>query len=185
MRKRMIMLSVALTGSLTFGAFATQPSSQLTNAADSEAAATAVVMSTIKQQQLHQRDIDLAFALIKSRYDLEQYLSTTPVDKSPLRFLPQEKRQQFLDSLQFNSKGLAGFSYTSITSSGLSATQIRNVLRLFGMQGATSALKGARTMNHTDELLMASPDLLDHKDMECSKRATCSPYSGDICTSNC
>lgn len=184
MKKQMVVCAVALM-SVASVAFAAQPSDGLTGTKNSNASESAIIVSTIRQQQLHQRNIDLAFAPVKSRVDLSKYLAKTSIAKSPLRYIPPQKRHRFLSSLRFNSKGLTSFSYKPLVSSGLSATQIRNILSLFGMQSAASTFKGARVLSHKDELIMAYPNLLDHEDYMCESRATCATWTGKICTSNC
>lgn len=186
MNKQMIVCAAALM-SVASVAFAAQPSDGLTGAKNSSASESAIIVSTIRQQQLHQQNIDLAFAPIKSQVDLNHYLSTTKNAKSPFRYLPKFNKQMFLKSLQFGPKGLSTFNYKALVSAGLSASQIREILSLFGMQGLVPMFKGARILDKTDKLLMSSPSLIKsgYVGYRCVKHGACAAAPDMVCTDNC
>ncbi len=91
-----------------------------------------------------QRELDRALAPIKSYSELQSYLQTFPMSASPLNKLSPAARKRFLDSLQFNEKGLTTFRSADLESE-LSVSEIYAVLSLFGEQSIAGRLfRGAR-----------------------------------------
>lgn len=101
---------------------------------------------------VHQRALDEARAPIKSQADLQKYLSTEQAS-SPLNKLTSESKNRFLSSLVFSDKGLASYNYEELQDQ-LTASQIYDILGLFGAQATTSLIKGAAVENNVDRLIM-------------------------------
>ena len=118
---------------------------------------------------------------IKSAAELDAYLSTTP--NTPLDRLSEEARQQFISSLVFSDKGLASFRKTDLEA--LSASEIADILRLFGTEHATSLIQRAKVTTEQDRGVMRARPVGDHDGYWCSGRGTCSEQLNSICTSNC
>jgi hypothetical protein len=139
------------------------------------------------------RGQELAFLLapVKTKDDLDRYqeeLRQNPEARSPLNLLSPAARDRFLNSLVFTEQGLGGYQYGDLQRQ-LTASQIYQVLSLFGAQHTTSLLKGARIESRADQLIMESEVAVvppaDYKDMECVSRATCGPRILYICMSSC
>jgi hypothetical protein len=126
---------------------------------------------------------------IRSQSDLERYLSSTSNSVSPLRALSAGARDRFISSITFNAKGITGFHYTDLQSE-LTASQVYDVLKLFGAEKDVAIIPNVRIETSADKRMidsfrkveMVGPDYVDHW---CSSRATCSAREGSICTSNC
>ncbi len=137
---------------------------------------------------------ELAFLLapVKSKADLDQYqeqLRQNPEARSPLNLLSPAARDRFLNSLVFTDRGLGGYQYRDLQAQ-LTASQIYQLLSLFGAQHTTSLLKGARVESKADQIIMENDFEIvqppaDYKDMECVSRATCGPRLNYICMSGC
>jgi hypothetical protein len=127
--------------------------------------------------------------IIRSQAGLQQYLSTAG-SASPLNALSSGARQRFLSSLTFNAAGLTGFTYLDLQNE-LTASQVSDVLALFGAQKDVRLIPNVQVVTAADKrTISAFVDPVngvdgDHPDFRCESRATCSPYTGDICTSNC
>ncbi len=129
--------------------------------------------------------------ILRSRSDLQRYLSATATTNSPLRALSSGARERFLSSITFGAKGISGFRYADLQSE-LTASQSYEVLRLFGVQKDVAIIPNVRADTSADKrVIRASPfmakhiDGSDYRDYRCASRATCSQSPGDICTSNC
>ncbi|WP_143073980.1 hypothetical protein [Roseateles sp. YR242] len=149
----------------------------------------------------NQVEINRLLAPIKSAQDLYDYLNKKPPE-SPLDKLSPSAKRRFVDSLQFNEKGLTTFQYTDLESE-LSTSEIYQVLALFGVQHHAASIRGARVSSATDlliknSLLVCDPSFaaqgiraattgicIDYPDYQCIKRGTCESAGGKICTSNC
>lgn len=103
-----------------------------------------------RAQEMLNEDIALSLAPIRSQAELQSYLRTTPKSTSPLERLSPAAKKRFLASLSFNENGITGFSYDDLESE-LTASQIYQVLSLFGAQHITSQLGGARVEAAIDE----------------------------------
>ncbi|MDP5141655.1 hypothetical protein ORJ00_02730 [Rheinheimera baltica] len=142
-----------------------------------------------------ERHIALDLAVIKSTADIYKL----DVAESPLSLLSSDTRNRFIDSLVFNERGLAGFSYIGLEAE-LTPSQIYKLLGYFGAQHLASVMTNARTETSTDILIlnqqppyqplrgkeitpMGPPG--DHKGYACSERATCRESAGAICMSSC
>lgn len=142
-----------------------------------------------------EKHIALELAVIKSSADIYKL----DVDDSPLNLLSSDTRNRFIDSLVFNERGLAGFSYIELEAE-LTPSQIYKLLSYFGAQHLASLMTNARTETSTDILIlnqqpryqtlraneitpMGPPG--DHKGYACSERATCRESAGAICMSSC
>ncbi|MDQ6942455.1 MAG: hypothetical protein M3169_08085 [Candidatus Eremiobacteraeota bacterium] len=96
-----------------------------------------------------------------------------------------------MSSITFGKKGISGFRYADLQSE-LTASQVYDVLRVFGVQKDLAIVPNVRVDTPADERVMrafpftAKPiDGGDYRDYRCASRATCSQSPGDICTSNC
>lgn len=166
----------------------------------------------VKEPISKQRAIDEARAPVKSASDLRDYLATESAT-SPLSHLSPAAKQRFLDSLVFGEKGLGSYSYEPLQSE-LTASQIYDVLSLFGAQATTHLIKGAAIETNADRLIM-QPNVVitcgpendfcggmggggsgggssgggdgdgDHPDYACASRATCIQQSQAICMHSC
>lgn len=122
-------------------------------------------------------------ALIQSIEDLNDHLQSTA--DSPLHRLSPAARQRFVDSLVFGENGLGGYQYADLEAE-LTASEIYDVLALFGAERTTSMITGARITNAADEAIMQmrrGDD--DHKGYKCSGPGSCYTDTNSICTSNC
>lgn len=131
------------------------------------------------------RELSYVLAPVKSAADLAAYVATTPKNVSPLERLSPAAKNRFLKGLVFNERGLAGFDYSDLQAE-LSATEIYQVLRLFGAEHTASLIRDARTESHSDRIItrmMLPPE--DHEGYKCSSRATCSSWPSSICMSSC
>ena len=127
--------------------------------------------------------------ILRSARDLQRYLSAPGT--SPLGALSSGARERFLSSITFGAKGISGFRYADLQSE-LTASQVYDVLRLFGVQKDVAIIPNLRVDTPADKRVIsrfpfvAKPsDGGDYRDYRCASRATCSQSPGDICTSNC
>jgi hypothetical protein len=119
--------------------------------------------------------------IIQSAEQLDSYLQST--SNSPLHLLSADARQRFIASLVFSDRGLGSFRYTELEK--LSATEIAQILGLFGVERTTSLITKARVSTEADKALMRFVPLKDHEGYDCTGRATCRKSIDAICTSNC
>jgi hypothetical protein len=128
---------------------------------------------------------------IGSEGALQRYLSATATSGTPLDALSSDARERFLSSITFGANGISGFHYADLQSE-LTASQIYDLLLLFGAQKDVAIIPNVRVETSADRLVMtriATPsqraDGRDYRDYRCASRATCSVSPGDICTSRC
>ncbi|MDP5211291.1 hypothetical protein [Microbulbifer sp. 2205BS26-8] len=138
---------------------------------------------------IKKRERDILSAPIKNQEELENYLAITPIENSPLNALSEIERELFINSLVFTKRGLAGFDY-SMLSYGPTATEVYNILALFGSQSTTPFLPGLTIASESDSSIMAvekiiqgDPLLLDslciwNTDI---RQFFCGQYSLEIC----
>lgn len=88
--------------------------------------------------------IDQLLAPVKSADDLRAFLSKAKASENPLSKLDVQARQDFIESISFNEKGLTGYNY-SILESNLTLPQIRNVLALFGSQTSIRNFRSSKS----------------------------------------
>ena len=139
----------------------------------------------IQQQALDQSKLDYLGAQIKSREDLNSYLSTTPINKSPFDHLSLGAKSRFLSSLVFNEKGLVGYSYADLVAE-LPASEIYKVLSLFGAQSTVPSIKGAKIASESDKLAVHPNTVCTGTSgYECSGPHTCRLESQSMCMSGC
>ncbi|XUP37050.1 hypothetical protein WAE31_04235 (plasmid) [Xanthomonas axonopodis pv. vasculorum] len=103
------------------------------------------------------------------------YLAKKPID-SPLNALSAPAARRFVESLEFNEKGVTTFSYREL--SGLTARRVYAILSLVGIQSATQSVPGLLIENDADRTIMAprkiTPQMkADYDDYRCEARATC------------
>jgi hypothetical protein len=129
--------------------------------------------------------------VLRSPGDLQRYLAATAHSVSPLSALSGGARERFLASITFNEKGVTGFHYDDLQA-GLTASQIVDVLHLFGVEKDVAIIPNVRVESAADRRVIRSLvdpvepiDGTDYKDYYCSSRGTCSPAQTAICTSNC
>jgi hypothetical protein len=131
-------------------------------------------------------------APIQSAEELSAYLDST--SESPLNRLSEPARERFIDSLVFSDNGLGSYRFDDLEAE-LSATQVYQVLSLFGVEYTTPLLQGARVSTEVDKAIMSvrrlpgtGGDLTlaeDHKGYKCSGPGSCYTDLNSICTSNC
>lgn len=161
------------------------------------------VKSSSHLLQNPQRQIDEARAAIKSESDLRDYLLAEQ-PSSPLNKLSPEGKAKFLSSLRFGDQALGGYNY-EVLEKELTASQIYDVLSLFGAQATTHLLTGARVQTKTDALIMkpqainrpCGPNIescdsgggdggdTDYHDYGCGRPHTCISEPGSICMHSC
>ena len=184
---------------LVFGLSAAIPALSLSAPFPTPPAATVASVDAdyLRSLELQRRDKDLALAKIKSSADLTAYMGAMP-KSSPLLRLSAAERGRFLQSLTFNEKGVTSFDYSDLQAT-LSASEIYEVLSLFGAQRVTPLIKGARINSEADRAIMASPSNMasplqlspgigmgdDHDGYRCESPHTCVLWSGRICMSGC
>lgn len=140
--------------------------------------------------ELAERDLAYRLAPIKSAVDVRSYVAKNARVKTPLSGLSKGAQQRFLQSLVFTDMGLASFDYRDLRAE-LTATQIHELLGLFGAQRSTKAIPDLRIANSTDAAIAGyggedAFEPVDYPDMWCESRATCRPSTGGICIgSNC
>lgn len=92
---------------------------------------------------------------IRNHNDLDNYLASHEVNKTPLGMLSVGARERFLKELVFGPKGgLAGF-YTGDLESELTISQIYELLALFGEQQYTFSMQDAKVLTSRDQALKA------------------------------
>jgi hypothetical protein len=90
---------------------------------------------------------------IRSRADLDRYRAATASSGSPLDALSPAGRRRFLASLRFNRSGITGFSYADLQSE-LTASQIYDVLKLFGAEKDVAIIPHVRVETPRDRQVM-------------------------------
>ncbi|UOF13577.1 hypothetical protein IEQ11_17745 [Lysobacter capsici] len=156
----------------------------------------------VAELSLMQQEIDSATAPIKSRQQLQRYLSRTP--EAPLHKLPDSAKRNFINSLIFTGKGLGSYSYLPLADH-LSATEIYQTLSLFGVQSSTGVIPKLKAHTTVERSIMARPtsDFCETPDSPlcqagggtktdyiCSSdpwddKYSCTYSFGDICTKSC
>ena len=136
-----------------------------------------------------ERQLAHVSAPIKTETDLRDYLATSTEGSTRFDALSPGARQRFVQSLVFTEKGLASFDYRDIQSE-LTASEIYQLLSLFGAQRSTGVIPSPRVETPTDaaimDLVIELPPFADYPDYECKSRATCSGRVGSICIgANC
>ncbi|MBI1365379.1 MAG: hypothetical protein GC153_05420 [Alphaproteobacteria bacterium] len=145
------------------------------------------------QVELRHQAIEQALAPIKSKADLDRYLSTATV--SPLDWLSSNAKWEFIGSLVFHERGLASYRY-DVLAKELTPTQIYQLLSLFGAQHTTSMIKGAKIVTDTDKLIMEGatvssnvisrgPPGEDHENFKCIGDHNCIKSLDYICMTGC
>jgi hypothetical protein len=130
--------------------------------------------------------------IIRSQSDLQQYLSATAAIGSPLGALSSGARDRFLSSITFGAKGITGFHYTDLQSE-LTASQIHDVLALFGAEKDVAIIPNVRVETAADKRTISALPIVpggggdgpDYPGYKCISRATCTTSPGDICMSSC
>lgn len=127
---------------------------------------------------------------IASKSDLANYLKLVPISESPLSYLSRGARNRFLDGLVFTSHGVGSY-FSRELDMELTASQIYEVLSLFGLQGDTPHFKGARVVNDVDNAIMSLGHLRPPPDnnMYCQGNGGgmywCVPIDGNSCSDAC
>ncbi|WP_448098081.1 hypothetical protein [Luteibacter yeojuensis] len=149
-----------------------------------------------------QRQIDEARAPIKSEADLQNYL-VAEQPNSPLNKLSPAAKAKFLSSLRFGDKALGSYNY-EVLENELTASQIYDILSLFGAQATTHLISGAMVRTSTDALIMkpqainrpCGPGIdscdsgggdgdTDYEGYGCGRPHTCIVEPGSICMHSC
>ena len=147
----------------------------------------------IHQQDMLQQDVALKLAPVKSAADLERHLRTAGA-QSPLAPLSAGAKRRFISSLRFNESGITSFGYGDLQAE-LTASQIYQVMSLFGAQHTVAMMRNIRTKDAIDEQIMrplggppgpvCPSQPCDYESYECIKTATCSYNINTICMRNC
>jgi hypothetical protein len=119
-------------------------------------------------------------AKINSVAELDAHLRSTP--DSPLNLLAAPARQHFVNSLAFNDNGLTSFEYPPLET--LTATEVYQVLGLFGVESSTSLISRAQISTDQDRAVMLRKPTGD-QGMICCGPAVCCNHPSGICTGNC
>jgi hypothetical protein len=133
--------------------------------------------------QISERKLDKSMAPIQSREQLELYMQSMPEALNPIARLSPHARHEFLKSLSFSDNGLAQFRHTELQNE-LTPTEIYQVLRLFGMQGAASGMENARVESPGDlSLLQKGQDdgMSSRVQAEDPPGDPCGPYVNGQC----
>jgi hypothetical protein len=88
---------------------------------------------------IEQRALDQIAAPIRSRADLDDYLSHMP-PRSPLFKLPEQARTEFIQSLVFTELGLASYRYLPLQQ--IDMADAYRILALFGVQSSLAVSSG-------------------------------------------
>ena len=99
-------------------------------------------------------------AIIRSKIDLQRYLSATANSGSPLSALSIRARTRFLNGITFNEKGITGFQYGDLQRE-LTASQIVAVLRLFGVEKDIALIPNLRVETASDRRVISAFGLHD------------------------
>lgn len=138
-----------------------------------------------QEREQQERQIAYELAPVKSAADLQKFLAKG-TDRTPLAALSPGARQRFLQSLVFTEKGLASFKYDDLRTE-LTATQIYQVLSLFGAQRSTGTIPGLRVQSRADTLIaQPSGSETDYEGYRCEVKASCHENMHWICVgANC
>lgn len=182
MSTKAILISAVLFGILSWPALA--------YAAEPDPQTSGAVRDALLERELINRDLAYRTAPIKSKPEALSYLARNAGRKTPLDALSKGAQQRFLQSLVFTDKGLASFYYDDLRAK-LTATQIYQVLALFGAQDSTKFIPGLRIIDSTDAAIADRGNqqirtLTDYPNYKCTPPATCAPSFSTICIgSNC
>src|ERR1700761_46347 len=141
-------ISLLLTAALVLGGYSISSVAQT-------AAQTDQSSQILTTQKAASEKLDLQFAPIHSMLDVNKSL-TAKVTGTPLDKLSPGAKQRFLNSLTFNANGITGFNYSDLERE-LSASDVYQVLSLFGVQHLAPMVRGARVESQTDSLIKATP----------------------------
>ena len=151
------------------------------------------VSNITQQQEMLKQDVALQLAPVKSRQDLEQHLRSSG-SASPLAALSESGKRRFIASLKFNDSGITSFSYGDLQAE-LNASQIYQVMSLFGAQHTVAMMRNVRIQDAVDEQIMrplggppgpvCPSQPCEYEGYECAKKATCSYNINTICMRNC
>lgn len=144
-------------------------------------------LAVLSEDEQDRRDIALKLAPVKSAAALAEYMKSVPSDQSPLSALSPGAKARFINGLTFNEKGLTSYNYADLKAE-LTASQIYQLLSLFGVQHTTPLIRGARVQNDTDRAILRLNDnadivrpLSDYGDYKCVTMATCGRATDFIC----
>ncbi|MDR2871718.1 MAG: hypothetical protein LBV45_04225 [Xanthomonadaceae bacterium] len=137
MKKAPVALSALLSVLVAFSASAGTAADKLTDA------------------MIDQDLIDRELAPIKSQIDMNRYIYSAEAKNSPLRQLSPNALATFMNGLTFTDEGAASFNMTPLTNN-LTASQVYEVLGLFGMQSAIGTISNLRVQTESDRMIAAS-----------------------------
>jgi hypothetical protein len=137
-----------------------------------------------------QQELDFFAAPIKTAADAKRIAAFA--DATPLAALPEKTRIKFLERLRFTDRGLASYDYSFLTQN-LSASQVYEILAMFGRQRDIVLIPSLSVENEIDQSLINLIKLQaankcnngDRVGMECTRPGNCKRSTGNICTSNC
>jgi len=162
-----------------------------------------IAQNELIKNVIYQKQLAWALAPIKTLNALERI----SYNNSPLDLLSPAAKERFIESVVFRNGGLGGFYYGDLEAE-LTPTQIHKILSMFGAQQSVRQFSNARIETQADILLLSSPlqinnspdtqggtsmlaapsimaAFAEHKNYECSSRATCGPAPSYICMSSC
>lgn len=126
-------------------------------------------------------------ALIKSQSDLDKHLQVLEVVESPLLYLSEPGRAEFVNSIVWTELGVGSFSTLPLELE-LNVTQAYQILQLFGLESVLSNLKHLTINSSLEFSIMNNQTQNDcHIDRHrCQPPATCRTSNFDICIAcNC
>lgn len=112
--------------------------------------------------------LDRKMAKVKSKVELNTYISMSKSGENPLDKLSSTARKRFIESLTFNESGITGYRYADLEEE-LSPSEIKNILALFGTQNNVALFKNSKSVTKKDTALMAGEE-----------STTCIDWSGGI-----
>ncbi|HUA78741.1 MAG TPA: hypothetical protein VL997_00095 [Dyella sp.] len=169
-----LLASLIVLGASFAGLAANSPRVSVPASQDAASALIAKEMGT-------RANIDLALAPIQSTSALQSYLIAHD-SSSPLNALSPLKEALFVQSLQFDHRGLAAYNYGPLA--GLSSDEVFEILSLFGAQSQTEQVL-EKTGTHTQTENLITPNLIPLKGFRCGGAHTCLSDSTAACTGNC
>lgn len=140
----------------------------------------------------HNFQLDLAalIAPIQSQEELKNHLADLQKNSSPLNLLSPSAREQFVNSVTFNDKGVTSYRY-DVLELELTLSQAYRVLALLGAQHHIVHLKNARVETEMGKEIRSRLQKDDHTKCvdypryKCVAPATCASAPGYICMHSC
>ena len=194
--KSLLVAGIAFVAALSSTITARAADAQMRAGFTPENVSVESVANYLGELQQRQNKLDFLLAPIKSENDLTRHLQDIQ-HSSPLDKLSPGGKQHFLASLRFNENGLVSYDYSDLRAE-MTASEIYQVLSLFGAQHTATMIKDARIVDEADKLILTSPQPNsiivrcvdegcggDHQGYFCSGLHTCSKALDQICMNGC